>query len=802
MLKGWTLAGFLCWLLMYTHVIAQQNFNLTLVSNVNDYAEVGYSDIWGFVDRNGIEYAIIGTRQATVIYSLEDPRQPQEVALINGANSIWRDFKSFGEFIFITTDQGTDGLIIVDMREAPGNITWEFWKPTIDNNGVPTALAKCHNLYIDNNGYCFLSGCNVNSGGILVVDIRDPENPVLVGKGDARYSHDNFTRGDTVWSADILSGFFAAIDVSDKANPVTMSTQNTTSNFTHNCWLSDDGRYLFTTDERANASVDAYDVSDLSNIQFLDAFRPLDTEGSGVIPHNTHYFNGFLITSWYTDGLVITDANRPENMIEVGHYDTYAGFDGGFNGCWGAYPYLPSGLLLASDIQTGLYVFQPNYTKASYLEGTVTDAISNFGLEDVKIEIQNRQTNRTTSDFSGGYKTGISFGGTYDVSFLKEGYRTVTTSVDLVKGEVANLDIEMFPLQEVTIRGRTVSSETGASIPNASIVFISETSTISERSDRDGIFEFRIFLDRYNIQSAAWGYLNTTIDDVMADGNGELIIELSPGYQDDFFADLGWQSQTDSATAGLWVRGRPTMTVFGERISNPGVDVDSDIGEFCYVTGNRGGSASFDDVDNGNVFLISQPMKLAEYENPTLTFQYWFFNRGGTPPQDDLLSIWISNGVDTTLIDSISESSSEWRKSRDYALKDYISLEEDVQIIFETGDQAETGHLVEAGIDAFLIKETLQEDTTTTDTNDVFQADFDASIFPNPFLESFTLKIGTQGNFKVSIYNSLGQQIEQHQFNGNEMNLGQNWSAGVHWIKLADEKGRNRSLKILKSNWK
>ena len=64
-------------------------------------------------------------------------------------------------------------------------------------------------------------------------------------------------------------------------------------------------------------------------------------------------------------------------MIETGRYDTSPDYQyEGFNGCWGAYPYLPSGNLLATDIEEGLFVFKPTYQRGCYLEGTVIDLIT------------------------------------------------------------------------------------------------------------------------------------------------------------------------------------------------------------------------------------------------------------------------------------------------------------------------------------------------------------------------------------------------------------------------------------------
>jgi hypothetical protein len=72
----------------------------------------------------------------------------------------------------------------------------------------------------------------------------------------------------------------------------------------------------------------------------------------------------------------IVDVTRPENMVETGKYDTYPqGSGGSFDGCWGVYPFLPSGNLVVSNITPGeLWILTPSYQRACYLEGKITDA--------------------------------------------------------------------------------------------------------------------------------------------------------------------------------------------------------------------------------------------------------------------------------------------------------------------------------------------------------------------------------------------------------------------------------------------
>jgi len=67
----------------------------------------------------------------------------------------------------------------------------------------------------------------------------------------------------------------------------------------------------------------------------------------------------------YTRGLTILDITDPTRPSEVGFFDTYPpSNNASFNGAWGVYPFLPSGTILVSDINSGLYILRDN-AKAS-----------------------------------------------------------------------------------------------------------------------------------------------------------------------------------------------------------------------------------------------------------------------------------------------------------------------------------------------------------------------------------------------------------------------------------------------------
>ena len=80
----------------------QQNMSLLANVEIDDNS----NDIWGWVDDNGIEYAIMGAINSVRIYSLEDPTNPIEVANIAGDPSTWRDIKTHENFAYVIADRG------------------------------------------------------------------------------------------------------------------------------------------------------------------------------------------------------------------------------------------------------------------------------------------------------------------------------------------------------------------------------------------------------------------------------------------------------------------------------------------------------------------------------------------------------------------------------------------------------------------------------------------------------------------------------------------------------------------------
>jgi choice-of-anchor B domain-containing protein len=328
------------------------------------------NDVWGYYDSaTAKEFALLGNRNGTLVADVTNPAAVTNSLWVPGANSIWRDIKTWSHYAYAVHDvpagnSASNGLLIINLD----SMTHKFVRlPVPMPGGATDTLRRAHNLWIDEEGKLYAFGSNVGVGGAVIVDVAaDPWNPSVLGVYNTYYLHDGFARHDTLYGAALWEDI-QVVGVALPSQPVTFASFDSPDHFAHNCWLSDDGNTLYTTDEVANGFVAAYNVNDLSNVDEL--FRHKVQPGTGLIPHNAHVDGNHLVTSYYTFGCHVLDVEFPELPVLVAYYDTSPQFSGtGYNGAWGAYPYLPSGNILVSDIETGLWVLNPEYPSVSRAE--------------------------------------------------------------------------------------------------------------------------------------------------------------------------------------------------------------------------------------------------------------------------------------------------------------------------------------------------------------------------------------------------------------------------------------------------
>ena len=434
--------------------IAQSSYNMTLLGSY-EWPTTEGSDIWGWVDPvTEDEYALVGLNDGFSCVNVTDPSNPVEEFYISDLNSTWRDIKTWGNYAYVTTEADA-GLLIVDLTDMTGNTYWhvsQFVNPT---TSAAVSFTAAHNIYIDENGIAYIFGASSNSGGspadgVIFLDVAaNAVSPVYLGQWDDEYIHDGMTRGDTLYAGCIYTGDLYIIDVSNKASPSVLGTHPTPNSFTHNAWVSDDGNYVFTTDEQADSYIGSYNISDMNNIQEVDRIQ--SNPESNSIPHNTHVDGNFLVTSWYRDGTIVHDISNPNNLVQVAYYDSYNGSGDGFDGCWGTYPFLPSGNIISSEInssntQTGkLMIYDRGFSSACYLEGNVTDGNTGNSISGVTVVILNTTIpNSSSSTLSGFYSSGNADSGTFDVVFSITGYISDTLQATLMNGQVVVLDAILY----------------------------------------------------------------------------------------------------------------------------------------------------------------------------------------------------------------------------------------------------------------------------------------------------------------------------------------------------------------------
>ncbi len=683
--------------LLTTLLNAQENYNMQLRSHL-EFPGKSCANIWGYADPQGNEYALVGTSTGLSIVNITNPAAPELLFEVPSVENFWREVKTWQGYAYMTTEGDNAGLTVIDLINLPNSIDFQVY----DGDGaIAGQLSTIHALHIDN-GKCYLYGSNIGVGGMLILDLTDPWNPSYLGQYDNFYVHDGIVYGDTAWTGNIYDGFFTVIDVSDPANPIELTQQETPGNFTHNTWLSDDRKFLLTTDEIPNSYLASYSIDDIGNISEVDRFQT--APGSNCIVHNTHILNDYAVTSWYTEGVVVVDNDRPNNLIEVAKYD-FSDFEGdGFNGCWGVYPYLPSGNIIASDIETGLWVLTPTYQRACYLEGTVKDSICGTNLEGVTITIGNSLVT-DSSNINGIFRTGTVIPGTYSVTFSKLGYISQTfNNLVFENGALITLDIVLFSETVVPLAG-TVLNDQSQPLINASVYLSNSQSGYNFNTD--GLGEYNrcdLQPDLYSVVAGTWGYVTNCQTDVsLSTANADITSVLQLGYYDDFQFNFGW-TQTATSAAGLWERAIPVGTTITGNTSNADADADGDCNGFAFVTGNSPGNGpGSDDVDDGYSRLVSPVMDLSNAVDPQISFKYWYFNGGGNSTPNDTLYVIVSqDNVDYSVAKfTTTQTMSQW-VDYSFRVKDFIEQPANVQFKVEAYDFL-PGHLVEAGIDMFKV---------------------------------------------------------------------------------------------------
>lgn len=316
---------------------------------------------WGYVSPSGREYAIMGCNDRVVFVEITDPRNPVIIDYIPHPSSTWADMKVYQHYAYIVSEAMGTGIQVVDLSQIDNHVV------TLVRT-IPSP-SRSHNIAIDTtSGFIYTCGSRNGTGTTMCFDLSNPANPVQVGPPSMTefYQHDimpyTYTSGPYA-GRQVLFGASEGRgveihDVTDKNNPFLIKRITYPGvQYCHQMWMSEDERYLYVDDELdyANgAKTRVIDISSLENAFYVGTFN----NGLAAAHHNQYVRDGFLYQANYRSGLRVFDTNDdPIRPIEVGYFDTYpANNNSGFDGAWNNYPFFPSGTVIVSDINRGLFV--------------------------------------------------------------------------------------------------------------------------------------------------------------------------------------------------------------------------------------------------------------------------------------------------------------------------------------------------------------------------------------------------------------------------------------------------------------
>ena len=326
------------------------------------------NDCWGYVSPSGREYAIMGLAKGFAFVEVTDPWNTTLVGMITGPNSLWHDVKVIGHYAYGVSEGGS-GIQVIDMSQIDNGVV------TLVQNKTQGGHSTTHNIVANvDSGFLYLVGTNINNGGLTAISTANPSNPTIVGAWNSMYVHDaqvvTYTDGPYAGReiAFCLSGLnggwnstgLRIVDVTDKANMFTVSQAFWSgARYAHQGWLSEDRKYFYINDELDEGdsvsvtTTRIFDVSDIYNPVYLGWF----TSGAQATDHNLYTHDGKIFEANYKSGLRVFDKTNPTAPVQIAYFDTYPESNtSGFNGAWSTYPYFPSGTILISDLDRGLFV--------------------------------------------------------------------------------------------------------------------------------------------------------------------------------------------------------------------------------------------------------------------------------------------------------------------------------------------------------------------------------------------------------------------------------------------------------------
>ncbi len=367
------------------------------------------ADSWGWKDpATGRYYAMMARSNGTSFIDVTDPEAPVYLGNLPSTTGDrpWRDVKVYANHAFVVADDiDGHGMQVFDLTRLRGG-NGSPRQFTVD--ALYTEVGGAHNVAInEESGYAYIVGGDSCEGGLHMVDVSNPTSPVFAGCFSADgYTHDvqcvtYFGPDADHQGAEVCfasnEDSLTVIDVSQKDSPVMLGKADyPLIGYSHQGWLDEDQALFYMGDELdeinygMNTRTLIFDVRDLDNPHFARAHK----HANSAIDHNLYVKGNYIYQANYEAGLKILRIDRGEQpgLTEVAYFDTSPENDSReFAGAWNVFPFFDNGVLLVSDMNSGLFILRASLAddaaEVSPLNGRMSGLWTSEGLNDQGITL-------------------------------------------------------------------------------------------------------------------------------------------------------------------------------------------------------------------------------------------------------------------------------------------------------------------------------------------------------------------------------------------------------------------------------
>ncbi|NBP51756.1 MAG: hypothetical protein EBU70_11400, partial [Actinobacteria bacterium] len=315
-----------------------------------------------------------------------------------------------------------------------------------------------------------------------------------------------------------------------------------------------------------------------------------------------------------------------------------------FNGLWSNYPYLPSGTILGSDIERGLFVWR-------------------LGADPATIA-------------------------------LPDGEPTVFDS----RGERVQVDVALQPGASIALGGVVLHTTVGGVTTDTPMRSADGSRWIARSPAAACGQDIAWSVEAFMSDGSAVRY--PAIGTLPAVSAATWVVAA----QDACETSTGWTvgATGDTAYAGGWLNVDPNPNE-----AQP-ADDHSESGTKCWITGNGppGGAAFSSDVDGGSTTLTSPAYSLAGLSDPWVSYWRWYSNNTGSNPNSDSMPVSISGdgGATWVQLELVTENAGRWVQKR-FRVRDFVNpTAGTVRLRFVARDLGGDSN-VDAGVDDLLVNE-------------------------------------------------------------------------------------------------